>query len=89
MYARLILMGVDEHMTVFKIVPFSECQPFLIVKTTGAMEFFISSDEMNHLPFFARPIMDTLIKKVGDLETQQFDFHLLVESIKEEKGNTI
>lgn len=78
-------MGVDEHMTVFKIVPFSECQPFLIVKTTGAMEFFISSGEMSHLP----PIMDTLITKVGDLETQQFDFHVLVESIKEEKGNTI
>ena len=85
MYVGLILMGVDEHMTVFKIVPFSECQPFLIVKTTGAMEFFISGGEMSHLP----PIMDTLITKVGDLETQQFDFHVLVESIKEEKGNTI
>ena len=89
MYVRLILMEVKGHMTVFKIVPFSECQPFLIVKTTGAMEFFISSDQMNHLPFFTRPIMDTLIKKVGDLETQQSDFHVLVESIKEEKGNTI
>ena len=89
MYARLILMEVDEHMTVFKIVPFSEYEPFAILKTTGAMEFFISGDEMNHLPFFSCPIMDILIKKVGDLETQQSDFHVLVESTKEEKGNTI
>ncbi len=89
MYVELILMEVGEHMTVFKVVPFSKYQPFPIVKTTGAMQFFMPGDQISHLPFFTRPIMSTLITKMSDLETQQSDFHVLVESIKEEGGDTI